>query len=175
MSKKLPVFKGLSWHRNQYYSFFVPSDWHKNAWPDGRQGIIYHPPVDDPFTLLAIEVWDLGTPITPDDLDDLYDGFLTGVRELPGCEVESHEHWIRGDLMCLEARYSFAEQDHHPRRWVRQFYHQTRQIAFTAQGSTHEVFDYWMPMFFEIMMTTQIHSTVPEPDADLAAALSSQE
>lgn len=168
MGKDRPKFKGLSWHRSQYYSFFVPLDWNKSNWPDQRPGVIYAPTTDDPATMLAVEVRDLGTQITPDDLDDLYEGFLDGIKELPACEIESHEHWIRGELIGLEARYTFTDPDIRRKRWVRQFYHQTRQIAMTAQGSSVEAFDYWLPMFFEAMMTTKLHHTMPELDTELA-------
>jgi hypothetical protein len=99
---------------------------------------------------------------SPDDLDDLKTGFLTGIEELPEAEVESHEQWVRGDLMCLAAKYSFVEQGTRRKRWVRQFYHGTRQIAITAQGATCEIYDYWLPMFYEAMMTTKIHDSIPK-------------
>jgi hypothetical protein len=171
MAKQLPKFKGLSWHRNQYYSFFVPIDWQKLDWPDGRSGVIYTPPADDPLTLLAVELRDLGMEISADDLDDLKAGFLAGIEELPECQIETHEHWVEGKLICLMAKYTFAEQDTRRKRWVRQFYHQTRQIAMTAQGATCEAFDYWLPMFYEAMMTTRIHNTMPEPDADMVSSV----
>lgn len=159
-----PAFKGLSWHRDPYYSFFIPIDWHKVAWPDGKQGVIYTPSADELFTLFAVEVRDLEISISADDLDDLSAGFVAGIEALPGVEIESHKHWIRGKLMCLDARYSFDEQGQRRKRWVRQFYHETRQIAMTAQGATVEAFDYWLPMFFEAMMTTKIHNTLPKLD-----------
>jgi hypothetical protein len=134
-------------------------------WPDSREGVLYTPPNADPHTLLAVEVRDIGIRTTPDDLDDLLEGFLAGIRDLPDCQLESHEHWVRGDLMCLEAKYSYLEQDNRRKRWIRQFYHETRQIAMTAQGATVEAYDYWLPMFYEAMITTKIHNILPEPDA----------
>ena len=166
MKKVLPSFRGLRWHRHQFYSFFVPYEWQRADWPDDREGVIYTPSADDPLTLIAVEVRDLGVAPTPDDLDDLQAGLLAGIEALPDVEVEHHEQWIRGSLMCLEAKYSFVEDGARRKRWVRQFYHETRQIAMTAQGATCETYDYWLPMFFEAMMTTKIHNSIPQLDSD---------
>jgi len=166
MDKAHPTFTGLTWHRHQYYSFFVPTDWQRAEWPDDREGIIYTPSTDDPLTLLAVEVRDLGFPVTEEDLEDLYAGFLSGIEELPEVEIDHHESWIRGSLMCLEAKYTFAEKGGRRKRWVRQFYDATRQIAMTAQGASPEIYDYWLPMFFEAMMTTKIHNVLPELDVN---------
>lgn len=162
MTKQLPAFKGLTWHRHQYYSFFVPVDWQRFDWPDQRDGVMFVPAADDPHTVLAVELRDLGLEATPDDLDDLSSGFRSGIDALPDVIVDMQEQWHIGDTICLEARYTFADGDARRKRWVRQFYHETRQIAMTAQGASVETYDYWQPMFFEAMMTTKIHNTIPE-------------
>jgi hypothetical protein len=162
MSKQLPAFKGLTWHRHQYYSFFVPIDWQRHDWPDGREGVLFLPSADDALTVLAVELRDLGLEPTAEDLDDLNAGFLSGIQSLPAATIEAHETWHIGDTMCLEAKYTFTDGDARRKRWVRQFYHETRQIAMTAQGASVETYDFWLPMFFEAMMTTKIHNTFPE-------------
>jgi hypothetical protein len=162
MTKQLPAFKGLTWHRHQYYSFFAPIDWQRVDWPDDREGVLFVPSADDPLTVLAVELRDLGLEPTPDDLDDLNEGFLSGIQALPDAQIEMQDKWHIGDTMCLEAKYTFMDGDVRRKRWVRQFYHETRQIAMTAQGASVEVYDYWQPMFFEAMMTTKIHNTYPE-------------
>lgn len=166
MGKQFPSFTGLLWHRSQYYSFYIPTQWIKSDWPDDRAGVLFSPPDTDPQTLLAVELRDLGIQPTSDDLDDLMAGFLAGIQDLPDCQLETESNWVRGKLMCLEAKYTFRDQDTIRKRWIRQFYHQTRQIAMTAQGATIEAYDYWSPMFFEAMMTTQIHNTLPKPDIE---------
>ncbi len=167
MSKSTPAFKGLTWHRHQYYSFFVPVDWQRLNWPDDREGVLFVPSEDDPLTVLAVELRDLGLEATPEDLDDLNDGFRSGIQALPEALIEAEKTWHIGDTMCLDAKYTFADGDVRRKRWVRQFYHQTRQIAFTAQGASIEIYDYWQPMFFEAMMTTKIHNTLPETSSVL--------
>lgn len=160
-TKRRPVFKGLRWHREQYFSFFIPVDWSRFNWQDDRQGALYGPSADDAHTIFAVELQDLGFPISDDDLDDLFDGFLTGIQQLPGVEIESSEKRVAGALVSLEAKYTFLENETTRKRWVRVLYHNTRQIAFTAQGATPEIYDYWLPMFFEAMMTAKVHSTLP--------------
>jgi hypothetical protein len=162
MVKNRPAFKGLNWHRHQYYSFFVPTDWPQLNWPDGREGVMFTPQPDDPLTVLAVEWQDLGTEITADDLEDLDAGFMEAIKTLPGCEIEKHETWVIGKYIGLEAKYTFLEGETRRKRWVRVFYYQMRQVAMTAQGATIDTFDYWLPMFYEAMMTTKIHNTRPE-------------
>jgi hypothetical protein len=161
VSKGPPVFKGLTWYREQYFSFFIPSDWHRLSWQDGRQGALFGPSVDDAHTVFATDIRDMGITVTVGDLDDLFDGFLTSIRQLPDVEIESSENRVTGNLIALEAKYTFSDDGNRRKRWVRVLYHGTRQIAFTAQGATPDAYDYWLPMFFEAMMTARVHSTRP--------------
>jgi hypothetical protein len=160
-----PSFKGLSWHREQYYSFFIPLDWHKSEWADDRNGVIYSPDPDDPQTVFAVEVTDAGFKIEPDDIDALAEGFFESVEALPDVEIEARKQRVVGALLTLEAKYTFRDQDAIRKRWVRLLYHQTRQVAMTAQGSTPEQYDYWLPMFYEAMMTAKVHNSRPDPDS----------
>jgi hypothetical protein len=160
-TKDRPVFKGLRWYREQYFSFFIPIDWPRFSWQDGRQGVLFGPSAEDAHTIFAVDLTDLGFSVSADDLDDLFDGFLTGIQQLPGVEIELSEKRVVGALISLEAKYTFMEDEMTRKRWVRVLYHDTRQIAFTAQGATPEAYDYWLPMFFEAMMTARVHSTLP--------------
>ena len=159
--KQHPAVSGLTWHRDQYYSFFTPMDWHRFTWADGRQGEIYGPDLNDPLTVFAVDVKDLGTAITADDLDILAEGFFATIEQLPEVNIESREQKVTGRVLELEAKYTFREEGETRRRWVRVFYHETRQIAMTAQGATPEKYDYWLPWFFEAMMTARVHNRKP--------------
>lgn len=161
VAKRPPSFKGLTWYREQYYSFFVPNDWHRFNWQDDRQGILFGPSADDVHTVFATDLRDIGFTVTADDLEDLFDGFLAGIQQLAGVEIELSTRRAVGDLITLEARYTFSDGGITRKRWARVLYHGTRQIAFTAQGATPDIFDYWLPMFFEAMMTVRVHSTSP--------------
>ena len=161
MTKSPPTFKGLIWYREQYFSFFVPTDWRRFNWQDDRQGVLFGPSPEDTHTVFAVDLIDLGFSVSADDLVDLFDGFLAGIQQLPGVEIELSAKEVVGALISLEAKYTFVEDEMTRKRWVRVLYHDTRQIAFTAQGATPDDYDYWLPMFFEAMMTARIHSTIP--------------
>lgn len=157
-----PSFKGLSWHRDQYYSFFAPMDWQKIMWPDGRHGIILLPNSEDLQTLFAIEVVDLGTDVTSDDIPYLSQGLREGIKALSDPNIEMTEEKVTGRLIELRAKYSFMEGEQRRKRWVRVFYFKGHQVTLTAQGATEDAYDYWLPMFNEAMMTAKIHDTMPE-------------
>lgn len=161
-----PVFKGLSWYRQEYFSLFVPIDWPRNPWPDGRMGIIFSPSSQDTETQLAVEVQDLGFEFAATDKDELMAGFLEGVKALPDVELLEHKDWVVGNLICLEAKYSYLDSESRRKRWTRVFYDQTRQISFLAQGSSPEAFAYWLPMFYEAMMMARVHRQKPSIAAE---------
>jgi hypothetical protein len=159
--KKYPAIQGLRWHRDQYYSFFLPIDWHPFSWADHRQGMIFGPDPADPMTVFAVSIQDLGTTITTEDLDVLYEAFLENIGLLPGCVIERHSHKIAGKMLELEAQYTFQQAGETCKCWCRMFYFQTRQITMTAQGATLEKYTYWLPIFYEAMMTAGIHTAKP--------------
>ena len=71
-TKRPPVFKGLRWHREQYFSFFIPVNWPRFDWLDDRQGVLFGPSADDAHTIFAVDLQDLGFSVSVDDLDDLF-------------------------------------------------------------------------------------------------------
>jgi hypothetical protein len=159
--KQYPSIKGLTWHRHQYYSFFTPMDWHPFSWPDDREGEIQGPDLNDPFTVFAVSLQDLGTQITSDDLDVVAEGFFESIDQLPNVQIETCHQAAKSKMLQLEAKYTFLDGDIVRKRWIRVFYHVTRQITMTAQGATPEKYDYWLPIFFQAMMTAKIHISKP--------------
>lgn len=160
-SKQYPAIKGLTWHRHQYYSFFTPNDWHRFAWSDDREGEIYGPDPDDPYTVFAVSLIPLDTAVKADELDILAEAFFGTIEQLPEACIEERKQQVAGKLRELEVKYTFSEQGETRKRWVRAFFHHTRQITMTAQGATLEKYDYWLPIFFQTMMTAAIHSRKP--------------
>jgi hypothetical protein len=160
--KQYPSISALSWHRHQYYSFFLPKDWQHFTWADERDGMVFGPDADDPLTIFAVDVKDLGMAINADDLDAVAEGFFGSIEALPGVEIESREQQAADSLIKLEAKYTFDDDGQTRKRWVRLYYHLTRQITMMAQGATPEKYDYWLPWFFEAMMTAKVHSTRPK-------------
>jgi hypothetical protein len=156
-----PPIQGLLWHRDEYFSFFVPTSWQRSDWDDGRTGVLYYPVSDDPQTLFAVEVKDLGMVISPEDLDRLDAEFIDAIEQLPEGQIDVHEKAIIGEQMQLEYQYTFREGCVMRRRWVRVFYQGTHQTTMTAQGSSLDLYDYWLPWFFEAMATAQVHYQKP--------------
>ena len=162
--KQYPAIQGLLWYREQHYSFFVPNDWHRLNWSDGRDGVIFGPDPADPFTVFGVDVQNIGTTITDDDFEILAEDFFECIEQLPLSVVESRDRKTDDKLYELEAKYSFCENGDIRKRWMRLFYYKTYQIAMTAQGATAEIYDYWLPIFFEAMMTARIHSKQPQTE-----------
>jgi hypothetical protein len=156
-----PPIHGLLWHRTERFSFFVPIDWQRSDWDDGRTGVLYYPVLDDPQTVFAVETKDLGKVISSEDLDRLDAGFIDTIEQLPEGEIESHDKAVIGEQMQLECKYTFREGCVMRRRWVRVFFLGTRETIMTAQGSTLDLYDYWLPWFFEAMATAQVHDQKP--------------
>jgi hypothetical protein len=156
-----PPIKGLLWHRDERFSFFVPIDWQRSDWEDGRTGVLYHPVPDDPQTVFAVELKDLGMAISPEDLDRLDAEFVDTIEQLPEGEIESHDKAVVGEQMQIEYKYTFREGCVMRRRWVRVFYLGIHETTMTTQGSTLDLYDYWLPWFFEAMATAQVHYEKP--------------
>ncbi len=159
--KKLPAIRGLRWHRHQYFSFFVPEDWHRSNVDASPARVIYSPDPDDIATLFAVELQDLGTALEPSDLEVLAEGFFETIARLPQVEIQTHKMKASGSIIEMEAKYTFSEAGATRKRWTRVLYQDTRQIALNAQGATPEIYDYWLPMFFESMSTARIHRQEP--------------
>lgn len=159
--RKRPVFKGLSLHKEPYlgFSFFRPLDWHRFEWTDERQGVLFGPHVADNATLLGVAVQDLDLTVTAADIPALHNGFLDAIRQLPDSQIEWQEQWQVGDLIGLEAKYTFREGEETRKRWVRVLYQDTRQLTVTAQGATVADYEYWLPMFYQSIMTFRIYTT----------------
>jgi hypothetical protein len=157
-----PAIQGLTWHRTQYYSFFLPMNWHPFVWTNGRDGKLFGPDPNDPATIFAVDLLDLGVPVTAADLAALAEGFFEGIEHLPAANIESRQQTVIGRIIHLEAQYTFQEQGMLRKRWTRLFYDETRQITMTAQGASPEKYHYWLPWFFEAMMTAKIHRHFPE-------------
>ena len=51
----------------------------------------------------------MGTPVQPADLPALKSGLLAGVHGLSGCRIEHHAAEVVGELLTLEARFTFYD------------------------------------------------------------------
>lgn len=151
-----PSFHGLLVHSDATigYTLLIPLGWQRLELDsaDG-QGVIYAPDPRDVATSFSAEGRDLGTTVTADDLPALREGFLSGLRAMPGSTLESWEAEAVGALVTMEARHTFKDGEATRKRWVRLLYQGTVQVRLVAQGASVEAFHYWLPMFYESMRT----------------------
>jgi hypothetical protein len=156
-----PPIQGLLWHRDELFSFFIPIGWQRSNWNDGRTGVLYYPVPDDPQMLFPVELKDLGMGVSPEDLDRLDTDFVEAIGQLSEGEIELHDKAVVGEQMQLEYKYTFREGCVMRRRWVRVFFLGTRETTMTAQGATLDLYDHWLPWFFEAMATARVHDQKP--------------
>ena len=150
-----PAFTGLVVHHDPDFHFvlLVPDSWQRLDLRGSSSGVFYAPDPKDLLTGLAIEAQDLGTPVQPADLPALKSGLLGGVRGLSGATIEQHDAEVVGELLTLEARFTFYDGVAARKRWVRLLYQGRTQVRLIAQGASTALFGYWEPMFFEAMRT----------------------
>jgi hypothetical protein len=151
-----PSFTGLVVHRDPVvgYSLLLPDGWQRHDLPD-TSGTLYTPDEADPTTGLELSGQDLGTEVQARDLPAIRRGFLEGIRQLPGCEIEQQEDTAIGALVTLEARLTYRDGEGTRKRWVRLLYQGTKQVRLLAEGSNAERFAYWEPMFFTAFRTVR--------------------
>jgi hypothetical protein len=151
-----PAFTGLVVYRDLTYRFslFYPEGWHQfELQVEGGHGVAFSPWPDNITTSFSVEARDLGTPVTEADLPELRRGWRAGLRRLPHVTLEHQEDYAIGNLVGLEARYTFRDGEAVRKRWVRLLYQGSTQVRLVAQGATIEAFDYWLPMFTQSMRT----------------------
>ena len=154
--RERPAFTGLAVYRNfeHRYSLLYPEGWHQlELESDEGQGVILVPAPGGVETSFSAEARDLGTTVTEGDLPTLRAGFLAGLRKAPKSRIEHQEEYAVGRLIGLEARQAFREGDVRRKRWVRLLYQGSTQVRLIAQGATAAEFDYWLPMFTQMMRT----------------------
>jgi len=130
------------------FSFWHETRWNRYKFSDGRAGIIVSPEESDPLTTFSVQVRELDTEVSGDDLPTLTEGFVAGLQSLPDCKIESQEESVTGSLVMLDARLTFTEDGITRKRWVQLVYRGKRQYLLVGQGATVEDFEWWLPMFF---------------------------
>ena len=157
-SRPPPAFTGLVVHREPRYgcSLLIPEGWERRQLvSEHGTGVVFLPDAADEITSFSFEGRDLGVEVAPADLAAVKSGFLAGLRKLPGAKLEHPEAEAVGRLITMEARLTFHQDAALccVKRWTRLLYQGQVQVRLVAQGSTAAEFDYWEPMFFEVMRT----------------------
>lgn len=153
-----PAYTGMTMHKDDKggYAVWLPSDWFQFKLRRHHRGMLFSPYQDDINTSFLVEKRKLKVSVTPEDMDILREGFQHGIMELPGVEIESQDEHLSESINFFEARFSFLEGENRRKRWVRNIYWGDGQLIMIAQGRTVEDFDYWLPMFYNTIVTAEI-------------------
>ena len=153
-----PAYTGVALHNDKRggFSVWVPSDWHEIKLKRNHRGFLFSPYPDDFNTSILMEKKKLKVQVTLEDIDLLRDSFHQDIRSLPGVEIELLDEKLTESIIVFDARFTFLEGEKRRKRWVRNVYWGEGQLIVIAQGRTPEDYDYWLPMFFNTITTTQI-------------------
>ena len=146
------------------YAIWIPTDWRKIDMVNGHDGHIYTPDKHGYDTCISTEKVELDFSITDDDIPILREGFNAGLASLPGIDIEWQDETMTDTLKLFEAKFTFLEGDVRRKRWLRVVYWGDGQLIMMAQGATPEDYDYWMPMFYNSLMTVEIPTTAWDCD-----------
>lgn len=150
-----PVFTGMKNHVDKAgFSMWVPSDWHQFKLAKGHKGVLFSPYPDDFNTGIFLEKRKLKVHVDESDLPVLREGFMAGIRALPGVEIEMEDEYLTKTLSFFEVRFTYLEGEACRKRWIRNIYWGKNNYVLIAQGRTPEDFNYWLPMFYNTMMNT---------------------
>jgi len=138
------------------FAIWLPTGWTQFEMEKEHQGVIFSPYPDHFDTSLTAEFHRLKFSVSKDDLPILQEGFEVGIKALPGVEIESLNYIPTATLITLEAKFTFLEGDTRRKRWVRNIYWGNGQLVFIAQGATVKEYEYWLPMFYNTMVTFQV-------------------
>lgn len=139
------------------YSLWVPKDWREIPMTNGHHGVIFTPHKDDFDTSFAAEKQTLPFKISMKDMQIARKGFEDGLASLPEVEIESQDESFTKTLKIFDARVTFVEDGVRRKRWVRTAYWGEGQLTMIAQGATVEEFEYYEGMFYNTMMTIELH------------------
>ncbi len=153
-----PAYTGLTCHVDKPggYMVWLPSDWTQIKLKRNHKGFFFSPYTNDLNTSILIEKRKLKVTVMPEDMEILREEFHKSVESLPGVEIEAFEESLSETVNIFDARFTFLEGEIRRKRWVRNVYWGDGQLIMIAQGRTPEDFEYWRPMFYNSILTTQV-------------------
>ena len=161
MEADRPIIHGLLVHRDLRHRFSLlhPEEWVASPVPpEAGGGMLFYLATEEPHTSFLAQGHRLQVQVSPEDLHALHAGFLEGLRQLPGAEIESEEATGVGQLVSLEARHTFRDEAAGAaarKRWTRLLYQGKTQITLIAQATSPERFAFWEPAFNTAMRTVK--------------------
>jgi len=138
------------------YAITVPTDWRQIPLKPGTVGLMFSPYPDDINTGVWTEKHILKDSVKPADMPLLRTRFEKGIRALPGVEIDKIEASYSDTITVFDAQFSFLDGDVRRKRWVRDIYWNEAELVIVAQGRTVEDYAYWLPMFYNTLMTCNV-------------------
>ena len=149
---KMPELMSMKIHKERGFAFLYPEAWHRFTFDAGSgPGVLFAEQANDFGTHVSLEVQDLATPVTADDLPELEKGFLAGLRKVPKSKLLSHTRFEISPMVGLEAHQSFDEVGLRRRRWVRLLYAGRLQARLVAQAADEATWETWRVKFEPIV------------------------
>jgi len=138
------------------FAVWLPSGWVVAEKEPGVPGVMYLPNPLDPETFLKVEKFQLSTSLHGADSQALHQAFIAELTALPGFELESDETWAGDYIISLDARFTFDHDGLRHKSWIRRVSYGCTQYTLTAQGIDADEFEYWLPMFYNMIATIQL-------------------
>lgn len=120
---------------------------------ENGQGLLWAPDPVDTSTSLSVEVRDLGTEVSSDDLSDLTEAFVAALQAVPGSYIEQRQSFANEFAIGIDAVQTYDEDGARRKRWIKLLYKGSTQARVIAQAATVEEYDRLRPLFAPCMTT----------------------
>jgi hypothetical protein len=152
----------LKYYRDRKHGFSMvyPDPWHAYELRDA-EGRMFAERPDDFGTCLMVEITELPTEVTAEDLPALREGFVKGLRSAPGSRILKRSDYDVGFAVGMEAIQLFDEGGERRKRWVRVLYRGNHQFRLVAQGRTPAEFERWLNEFKPAMTAFRFDGGIP--------------
>jgi hypothetical protein len=150
LPNELLVYRSPTWG----YQLRRPAPWYERPLEvEGGQGVLFAPDPEILTTVLSVEIRDLSTVVTPEDLPDLEQGFLSGLRAVPDSQLMEHEAFENPFALGIDAVQTYVESGQRRKRWIRLLFKGALQARVIAQAATIDEYDRLRPLFAPCMTT----------------------
>lgn len=128
------------------FNFRYPSDWHRFALRDNREGVMVSPEAENPQTWFSVWITDLKEKVVAEDLKLLRKSVNEGIQQLTDAQIEFSKDDALGNLVKFERIFTFkdGETTRKWRQWLMYVDHWL--MVVTYQGATPEEYDHWYNM-----------------------------
>lgn len=152
-----PSFTGfLIWRDIEHkVSVLYPREWTVQP---GEWTFLQSPAEAPHWATVTLRALRLPHPVEPGDLEALRDGTVSGVRSIPGVDLERVQADTVASLIDVEVEHthdgptsSTGEAGERRRRWLRVMFQNDVQFSISAEAPDGPSFEYWRPAFHSLM------------------------